>query len=222
MKRAPLPNPFKVVTYSRCGISGMSEEDKKALAAEVIESKGWVIVADNSDRDCDCRDDDRPELKRAKNMLKSGNADVLFVAQHKDVAQSIFQLSLLLDEVQAVGYALYLADPYVIDTTTSEGNQIARALLAQAQAERQGRSDMSKEQIEEQRRRGSPVGRPMSATPEMIKQIRYFIKAPERSEIIPSISKIAKSVGLHPATCRLYYRRILEQEARLMSKGTAT
>lgn len=106
------------------------------------------------------------ELRRALELLRTGQADALVVAKMDRLARSTKHASDIMETASAQGWNLVLLD-LAIDLSTPAGKAMANMLATFAQLERDMISTRTKEALAARARRGLPNGR-KSAIPASI------------------------------------------------------
>jgi DNA invertase Pin-like site-specific DNA recombinase len=114
---------------------------------------------------------DRPQLRRALELLSRGEAHGMVVSDLDRLTPSLFDLVALLRWFQEAGCALVLLTPE-LDTSTAEW---AEAFGRVAEWERTMIATRSREGLAARRRRGEPISRPAVADrPELLDRIKQM------------------------------------------------
>jgi DNA invertase Pin-like site-specific DNA recombinase len=136
--------------------SGLGVEAQENAIRRDCERRGWTveIVADlgRSGKHVN------PELRRALDLLSTGQFDGLVVAKLDRLARSVRHASAIIDDAQDKGWSLVVLDN-ALDLTTPGGRAMAQMLATFAELEREMISTRTKEALAARSRRGERNGR---------------------------------------------------------------
>lgn len=110
------------------------------------------------------------ELRRALELLASGQADALVVAKMDRIARSARAAMEIIDQAQEQGWALIILDMN-LDMTTPAGRAMARMLAVFAEFESDMISTRTREGMAAKARAGVQMGRPRLAPPGVVRRI---------------------------------------------------
>lgn len=159
--------------YVRCSTaeqeeSGLGLEAQMEAITNAVERRGWTteVLADPG---CSGKHVN-PQLRRALDLLASGQADALVVAKMDRLARSVAHASDILELAKAQGWNLVVLD-VGIDLATPQGRAMAQMLAVFAELERELIGARTREALAARRRRGEPVGRPRLASAGVVRRI---------------------------------------------------
>jgi DNA invertase Pin-like site-specific DNA recombinase len=136
--------------------SGLGIEAQTAAILAECERRGWSveILADvgRSGKQVN------PELRRALDLLQSGQADGLVVSKLDRLARSVQHASSVINSAQEQGWDLVVIDG-ALDLTTAGGRAMANMLATFAQWEAEMISTRTKEALAARKARGLDQGR---------------------------------------------------------------
>jgi len=161
------------LAYVRCSTaeqeeSGLGLEAQVEAITNAVERRGWTaeVLADPG---CSGKHVN-PQLRRALDLLASGQADALVVAKMDRLARSVAHASDILELAKAQGWNLVVLD-VGIDLATPQGRAMAQMLAVFAELERELIGARTREALAARRRRGEPVGRPRLAPAGVVRRI---------------------------------------------------
>jgi DNA invertase Pin-like site-specific DNA recombinase len=136
--------------------SGLGVEAQTEAIVSECERRGWTveIVADLG---CSGKFVN-PQLRRALDLLQSGQADGLVIAKLDRLARSVRHASAVINDAQEQGWSLVVLDN-ALDLTTAGGRAMAQVLIVFAELEREMISTRTKEALAARARRGLDNGR---------------------------------------------------------------
>src|SRR3954453_18201171 len=149
------------------------EAQRRAIVAE-CKRRGWQLVEVIEDAGFSAKDLNRPGIKVALEVLKSGDAKALVAAKLDRLSRSMLDSTALMAMAQKQGWALVALD-CAVDTTTPAGEAMANVLATFAQFERRLISQRTKEALAAKRASGTlrgPIGRPRVMPDHVITEIR--------------------------------------------------
>lgn len=136
--------------------SGLGVEAQQIAIEAECERRGWTVelIADlgRSGKEVN------PELRRALDLLASGQADGLMVSKLDRLARSVRHASAIINDAQERGWNLIVLDN-ALDLSTPGGRAMANMLATFAELERDLISTRTKEALAARARRGEPNGR---------------------------------------------------------------
>lgn len=141
--------------------SGLGIEAQTDAITREAERRGWTVEI-FGDLGCSGKNVN-PQLRRALNLLQSGQADGLVVAKLDRLARSVRHASAIIDDAIGRGWSLVVIDN-ALDLTTPGGRAMANMLATFAELERDLISTRTKEALAARKARGLPSGR-QSAIP---------------------------------------------------------
>lgn len=154
----------RVVGYVRVstdeqGQSGLGLDAQRAAIEQACESRGWQLVEVVEDSGVSGGTLERPGLRRALDLIASGEADGLVASKLDRLARSSIGFGRLIEWCEASGAALVALDADV-DTSTPSGRMMAGVFAAFAQYEREAIAERTRHALEAKRRRGEAISRP--------------------------------------------------------------
>lgn len=166
---------MRAVTYRRAstreqGDSGLGLEAQTAALEAAIAAKGWTHVQDFHDVSTGKTTNRRDGLASAIEMVESGKADVLVVSKLDRLSRSVSDFANLLDRARRNGWAIKLLDPD-IDLTTATGELVSGILSQVVQWEGRIIGERTTAALQEARKRGTPLGRPVAMDKKVRSQI---------------------------------------------------
>jgi DNA invertase Pin-like site-specific DNA recombinase len=163
----PEPPP-RVIGYMTTGSEAWSEEHERALAEieAACQESSWNLVEIVWDR-ANGKTLDRPGLSHALEEIAAGEARGLVVRDLQRVTRSPHDLGALMAWFREAGATLVALD-LGLDTSTPEGRQVARTLIALGKAE----APQGAAQTDEARGEARVTGRPaVKDRPELLERI---------------------------------------------------
>ncbi len=141
--------------------SGLGIEAQTDAITREVERRGWTVEI-FGDFGCSGKHVN-PQLRRALDLLQSGQADGLVVAKLDRLARSVRHASAIIDDAIGRGWSLVVLDN-ALDLTTPGGRAMANMLATFAELERDLISTRTKEALAARKARGLANGR-QSAIP---------------------------------------------------------
>ncbi|MBY0290144.1 MAG: recombinase family protein [Mycobacteriaceae bacterium] len=111
-----------------------------------------------------------PALRKALELLASGQADGLIVAKLDRLARSIVNAANIIEAAQKQGWSLVVLD-MDLDLTTAAGRMMARQLVSFAEYERELIGERTKAALAAKKQRGERIGRPREASSKVVRRI---------------------------------------------------
>ncbi len=186
---------LRAVLYARVSTTHQSADMQvEALRAEAAR-RGWQVVAECVDEGWSGRKDRRPQLDRAMELIRSGQADVLAVWKFDRFARSVRHLLRVLDELRERNVR-FLSLTEAIETDSAFGRAIFTIISAIGELE----ADLCRERVTTSVRsaiaRGQRWGRPRRTTDETV------AKACELRAAGRSWRQVAMAIGVPSRTIR--------------------
>lgn len=169
--------PTRMLAYLRVSteeqaLHGYGLDAQELELRRAFEYEGWELVELIRDEGQSGKDLDRPGLKRALELIASGDADGLVVSKLDRLSRSVIDFSDLLEWFEHAG-ARFVALDLKVDTTTPSGRMIASILVVIAEWERGTIAARTKAGLAAKRANGQPTGRPAVADrPELLDRIQ--------------------------------------------------
>lgn len=150
------------------GDSGLGLEAQEECITREAARRGWTcgVLADvgRSGKHVN------PQLRRALDLLASGQADALMVSKVDRLACSVPHASDVLGLAQRQGWDLVVLD-LGVELGTPQGRAMAQMLAVFAELERELISSRTREALAARKRRGEPIGRPRLAPAPVVRRI---------------------------------------------------
>lgn len=148
--------------------SGLGVEAQADAIQRACEARGWTseVIADLG---CSGKHVN-PQLRRALDLLATGQADGLIVAKLDRLARSVRHASAIINDAQVRGWSLIVLDN-ALDLTTPGGRAMANMLATFAELERDLISTRTKEALAARARRGERNGRPTAIPAGVLRRI---------------------------------------------------
>ncbi|CAM3636389.1 recombinase family protein [Mycobacterium frederiksbergense] len=152
-----------------------------------------------------------PELRKALELLASGQADGLIVAKLDRMSRSIVNAANIIESAQAQGWSLVVLD-LGVDLTTAAGRMVAMNLVNFGQYERELASERTSAALAAKKARGESIGRPREASTAVVRRI---IADRDGGMSFDKIAKTLAAEGVktprggstwHPSTVRRIYQ----------------
>lgn len=148
--------------------SGLGVKAQINTLTEECQRRGWSFEI-LMDLGCSGKNIN-PELRRALELLRTGQADALVVAKMDRLARSTRHASDIMDTAQKQGWNLVLLD-LAIDLATPAGKAMANMLATFAQLERDMISARTRDALAARARQGLPNGRKSSIPAHVLRRI---------------------------------------------------
>lgn len=167
------PKPLHLIGYVRVSTekqerSGLGVEAQIEAIHRECERRGWTVEI-FADLGCSGKHVN-PELRRALDLLDSGQADGLVVAKLDRLVRSVRHASAIIDDAQEQGWSLIVLDN-ALDLTTPGGRAMANMLATFADLERDLISTRTKEALAARARRGDHNGRKTAIPAGLLRRI---------------------------------------------------
>lgn len=156
------------VSTEEQGNSGLGVEAQLAAINRECKHRGWdVEVLSDIGRS---GKQVNPQLRRALDLLQSGQADGLIVAKLDRLARSVRNASAIIDAAQVQGWNLVLIDQS-LDLATPGGRAMANMLATFAQWEAEMISTRTKDALAARKARGLDNGRKSAISAGLLRRI---------------------------------------------------
>lgn len=163
-----MSNTANVITYSRASTSEQADSGlglpAQAKAMEsALSARGWTAVASLTDEAVSgsIAPEKRPQLARALEMLKDGDADTLVVAKLDRATRSVSDLCQILDMSDRQGWD-FIALDLGIDTSTPMGRAMAQMAGVFSELERKMIAQRTSDALQVLKGSGQRLGRPVT------------------------------------------------------------
>lgn len=148
--------------------SGLGIEAQQAAIETECERRSWTVelIADlgRSGKEVN------PQLRRALDLLATGQADGLMVSKLDRLARSVRHASAIVNDAQERGWNLIVLDN-ALDLSTPGGRAMANMLATFAELERDLISTRTREALAARARRGEPNGRRSAIPAALLRRI---------------------------------------------------
>lgn len=183
------------IGYSRVSTEEQADrrnglEAQHAVISAEAQRRGWLIehVTDAGVSGKNIG----PQLRKALDLLASGQADGLVVAKLDRLSRSIINASNILEAAQSQAWSLVVLDMN-LDLTTAAGRMMANQFIVFAQYERELIGERTKAGLAAKRRRGERIGRPREATTALVRRI---LADREAGQSFDAIAKALEHEGI--------------------------
>ena len=154
-----ITKPVRVARYARVSRADQNSSLQLDETAQLIEHRGWKLVATYTDEGVSGSRDRRPELDQMMTAARKGKFDVLVVWRSDRLFRSLRHMVVALDELAARNVD-FVSVTESFDTTTPQGRLLLHLVSAFAEFERNLLIERTKAGMAAAKRRGSPIGRP--------------------------------------------------------------
>lgn len=162
------------VSTEEQALHGFGLDAQEHELTRAFEYEGWELVDLVRDEGVSGKDLNRPELRRALEMIAAGDADGLAVAKLDRLSRSVIDFSDLLEWFDHAD-ARFVALDLKVDTATPSGRMIASILMVIAEWELGTISVRTKAGLAAKRAQGQPTGRPSVADrPDLLERIQLM------------------------------------------------
>ncbi|PPL17955.1 recombinase family protein [Microterricola pindariensis] len=148
--------------------SGLGVEAQTAAILSECERRGWSVEV-LSDLGASGKHVN-PQLRRAVDLLGSGQFDGLVVSKLDRLARSVRHASAIIDDAQRQGWNLIVIDN-AIDLTTAGGRAMANMFITFAEYERELISSRTKDALAARKARGLDNGRKTAIPAGLLRRI---------------------------------------------------
>ena len=168
---------MRVVAYARVStdeqkVSGLGVEAQLHEIGLECKRRGWRLLYQAVDDGVSGKYGvKRPALDQARELCKSGEADVIMALKLDRFARSSRLLAELIDEAAAAPYRLVFLDMGGIDTGTAAGKMFCQMLGVFAEFERDLICERTKLALKAKKVRNEPLGRPKEIGAEVEERI---------------------------------------------------
>jgi DNA invertase Pin-like site-specific DNA recombinase len=150
------------------GKSGLGLNAQRETIRAEAQRRGWTDVRYLADEGASAKSLDRPAIQDALGILAAGEADVLVVSKLDRLSRSLLDFASLMERSQREGWAVVALD-LGVDTSTAAGEMMAHVMASFAQFERRLISERTSAALEQAKKRGQRLGRPV-ITPEPVRR----------------------------------------------------
>jgi DNA invertase Pin-like site-specific DNA recombinase len=180
---------MKVICYLRVSTqeqasSGLGLAAQRARLEQELAIRGWSDAEWIEDAGFSAASLNRPGIKRALELLTSGNASVLMVAKLDRLSRSLLDFAALMDRARREAWQVIALD-LGVDTSTPAGEMMASVVASFAQYERRLISQRTRDGLAAAAAKGTKVGRP-TAVPADVRQ--FITKARGEGYSLASIA----------------------------------
>ncbi len=165
----------RAAIYARVSTLDQEPENQLQELRRYVEARGWT-TREYVDRGLSGAKDRRPALDELVADAKRRRFDVLVCWRLDRLGRNFRHLSLLLDELQAVGVA-FVSLSEGIDATTPAGRLQLHVLGAIAEFERARIAERVKAGLERARAQGKKLGRPRAHRPPIALPVGLSVRA---------------------------------------------
>lgn len=157
---------MRVVGYIRVSTeeqasSGLGLDAQRSAITGECERRGWDLVEMVADEGISGKSmASRPGLRRAFEMVESGDVEALVVAKLDRLSRSLIDFAVTFEQARAQGWKLIPLD-LGVDPSTASGEMMANVMASFAQYERRLISDRTKAALAAKRAQGVTLGRPV-------------------------------------------------------------
>jgi DNA invertase Pin-like site-specific DNA recombinase len=194
--------------------SGLGVEAQREAIRHEAERRDWTFEL-MEDLGCSGKHVN-PQLRRALDLLGSGQFDGLVVAKLDRLARSVRHASAIIEDAQTSGWSLTVLDN-ALDLTTPGGRAMANMLATFAELERDLISTRTKEALAARKKRGLPNGRP-SAIPAGL--LRRIVLARDEGESFARIAAALTTDGHLTPTGLATWHESTVRRAYAATQGT--
>lgn len=150
---------LRVARYVRVSTNDQRQDLQLHETAEMIERRGWQIVATYTDHGVSGSRARRPGLDKMLDDARRGRFDVLAVWKSDRLFRSLKNMVVTLADLDAIGVAFVsVTEPF--DSTTPQGKLLMHLVAAFAEFERATIVERVRAGLDAARRRGVQLGRP--------------------------------------------------------------
>ena len=151
--------PMRAARYHRVSRSDQALDLQEDETAELVERRGWQLVATFSDQGISGTKDKRPGLDLLLAQARKRAFDVLVVYRSDRLFRSLKHMVVTLGELTSLGIG-FVSVTEVFDSTTPQGTLLLHLVSAFSEFERGVLVERVKSGLAAARRRGAKLGRP--------------------------------------------------------------
>ena len=152
--------------------SGLGLEAQTHAIVDEIARRGWEPGEVFEDAGYSARSLNRPALQQVLERLDSSESPTTLVVARLDrLSRSLMDFCELMQRAKAKGWLIVTLDANV-DMSTPSGELMANVMASFAQFERQLIGQRTSEALQEKKRQGVKLGRPITVEPDVVKRIR--------------------------------------------------
>jgi DNA invertase Pin-like site-specific DNA recombinase len=174
-RRPKRTGPPRALCYVRVSTdeqakSGLSLEAQRATLLAEVERRGWELTDVLVDEVSAKRGNVRPAFQQARELLGTGEADVLVATRLDRISRSVVDFADLMASAQDERWQVVALD-LGLDTSTTTGRMVAHILAAVAEAEREVIGQRTSAALLAKRGRGEHVGRRSTLPAEVVARV---------------------------------------------------
>ncbi len=174
-RRSRHAGPSRAVLYVRVSTdeqakSGLSLKAQQTTLLGEVERRGWEVAAVLVDEVSAKRGSRRPAFQQARELLRTGEADVLLATRLDRMSRSVVDFAALMAAAQDERWQVVALD-LGLDTSTTTGRMVAHILAAVAEAEREVIGQRTSAALVAKRGRGENVGRRTTLPAEVVARV---------------------------------------------------
>lgn len=152
--------------------SGLGLNAQKKLIFDEVHRRGWTMKGWHEDAGYSARNLNRPALQELLEKLDNGESpSTLIVARLDRLSRSLMDFCELMERAKKNGWLIVTLDANV-DMSTPSGELMANVMASFAQFERQLIGQRTSEALQEKKRQGVKLGRPIQVGGDAVKTIR--------------------------------------------------
>lgn len=156
--------------------SGLGLDAQTRAITEEIVRRGWEPGEIFEDAGYSARSLNRPALQQLLEKLDNGESpSTLIVARLDRLSRSLMDFCELMQRAKAKGWLIVTLDANV-DMSTPSGELMANVMASFAQFERQLIGQRTSEALQEKKRQGMKLGRPITVDPDVVSIINDLRK----------------------------------------------
>jgi len=163
----------RAIAYARVSTdeqarSGLSLDHQAQVIEAEADRRGWMVTHLTDAGFSAASVARRPALRKALDLLASGQADALMVSRLDRLSRSVIDAARLIEQAKREGWALVILD-LGADTSTPSGALMANVVASVAQYERDIIAMRTSDAMAQAKRRGRRLGRPV-ALPKSVRE----------------------------------------------------
>ena len=191
---------LRAVRYHRVSTDEQTVDAQRDATAKYLANENWIDAGCFDDIGASGKNLERPEFKRALEILRNRQADVLIAAKLDRLSRSVLDFSNLMLESEREGGALVVCD-IKLDTGSPHGRFVAQVFMALAEMERELGRQRTKDALQALKRRGIRLGKQSKLTPSLMAELQ------EMRSRGGSWLELAEVAGVQPATVAYWFKR---------------